>query len=233
VLYHVQIYCDFSGYTDMAIAVAGLLGYTLPRNFDFPYLAASARDFGRRWHMAVTRWFRDYLYISLGGNRGSRLETARNLVTVFLLCGLWHGAAFRFVVWGAVHGALLVLERSRWGGFVARWPRALGVVYVNVAVMLAWVPFRAPDLQHAGRFLAGMFALAGAPSPELARTAPLLWALALPALLAAHLMARRRLLPRAAESLPDWGFAAAYGFTLALVFPWVATAHLPFIYFQF
>ena len=100
VFYAVQIYCDFSGYTDMALACAGLLGYRLAWNFDFPYLAADVSQFWRRWHMSLSSWLRDYLYIPLGGNRGSRWFIARNLMVTMLLGGLWHGAAWHFVFWG-------------------------------------------------------------------------------------------------------------------------------------
>ena len=107
-LYAVQIYCDFSGYTDMAIAVAGLLGYSLTINFNFPYFASSITDFWRRWHISLSSWLRDYLYISLGGNRGSLLFTYRNILLTMLLGGLWHGASWVFVLWGGLHGAALL-----------------------------------------------------------------------------------------------------------------------------
>lgn len=229
-LYHVQIYCDFSGYTDMAIAVAALLGYALPQNFDFPYLARDVRSFWRRWHMTLTRWFRDYLYVSLGGNRGSPLRTARNLLAVFLLCGLWHGAAWSFVVWGAAHGVLLVLERGPFGRLVARLPRAVALLYVNLAVLLAWVPFRSPDLSHAATFLAG---LAGAGAQSGAATVTPLWVPLLLLFAAVHAIAATGVALRAMLRLPGWAFALAYGALAALVLPWVATEYRPFIYFQF
>ena len=106
-----QIYCDFSGYTDMAIGLALLLGFRLPQNFDRPYTATSLRQFWHRWHMTLSRWLRDYLYIPLGGNRGGPRRTYRNLMLTMLLGGLWHGAAWTFVVWGAIHGSALSVER--------------------------------------------------------------------------------------------------------------------------
>ena len=106
-----QIYCDFSGYTDMAIGLALLLGFQLPQNFNRPYLALSLQDFWRRWHMTLSRWLRDYLYIPLGGNRGGVRRTYRNLMLTMLLGGLWHGAAWTFVIWGGIHGSALSVER--------------------------------------------------------------------------------------------------------------------------
>ncbi len=230
-LYHVQIYCDFSGYTDMAIAVAALLGYALPPNFDFPYLATSVRSFWRRWHMTLTRWFRDYLYVPLGGNRGSRLRTARNLMGVFLLCGLWHGAAWNFVLWGALHGALLLLERGPVGAILARAPRLVALGYTNLVVVLAWVVFRSPDLAHARDFLAGLGGVDAAPLGT--RTLDPGWLALLVLLGCAHVVARRRVAARALERLPDWGFAVVYGALAALACAFVATESRPFVYFQF
>ena len=111
--YAVQIYADFSGYTDMAIGLALLLGFRFPLNFDSPYTATSLQDFWRRWHMTLSRWLRDYLYIPLGGNRGGDRKTYRNLMLTFVLGGLWHGAAWTFVVWGAIHGGVLSFEHWR------------------------------------------------------------------------------------------------------------------------
>ena len=108
--YAVQIYCDFSGYTDMAIGIALLLGLTLPVNFDRPYTATSLRDFWRRWHITLSRWLRDYLYIPLGGSRRSAVATYRNVVITMVLAGLWHGAGWTFLVWGALHGVALAIE---------------------------------------------------------------------------------------------------------------------------
>lgn len=146
--YAAQIYCDFSGYTDMAIGLALLLGFVFPPNFDRPYRAVSFGDFWRRWHMTLSRFLRDYLYIPLGGNRGGRWRTARNLMLTMLLGGLWHGAAWGFVVWGALHGLFLVVEHQLRGrGWSApAWLRWLVVFHL---VVLAWVAFRAPTLGDA------------------------------------------------------------------------------------
>jgi alginate O-acetyltransferase complex protein AlgI len=159
-----QIYCDFSGYTDLAIGLALLLGYQLPQNFNRPYLALSLQDFWRRWHMTLSRWLRDYLYIPLGGNRGGRLKTYRNVMITMLLGGLWHGASWTFVLWGGIHGTALSVERfarERFPGFrLPAW--AAWLVTFNV-VCVAWVFFRAPDLATAFEVL-GRLGLSG-PSP--------------------------------------------------------------------
>ncbi len=146
-----QIYCDFSGYSDMAIAVSRLLGYELCVNFSFPYFSNSITEFWRRWHMSLSSWLRDYLYISLGGNRGSKLFTYRNLMLTMVLGGLWHGASWTFVVWGAMHGAALIVHRE-WARVTAA-AAGMGKVMKFVAVpltffwvLLTWVPFRANDI---------------------------------------------------------------------------------------
>ena len=156
--YTLQLYFDFSGYSDMAIGLGRMLGFRLPENFDRPYSAVTVTDFWRRWHMSLSRWFRDYLYIPLGGSRGSTARTYRNLVLVFLLVGLWHGAAWTFVLWGAFHGALLVVERLTGTGAVPADPRwvALRRAGTLALVVLGWVLFRSPDLATAGSVLGAL-----------------------------------------------------------------------------
>ena len=121
--YTLQIYFDFCGYSNMAIGLAFLLGFTFPKNFDYPYIAQSITDFWRRWHMSLSSWFRDYVYIPLGGNRHGKWQTVRNLLIVFFLTGLWHGAAWRFIVWGLYHGAFLMIERFGLGRWLERSPQ--------------------------------------------------------------------------------------------------------------
>ncbi|MCX5660972.1 MAG: MBOAT family protein [Planctomycetota bacterium] len=163
VSYTLQIYFDFSGYTDMAIGVAALFGRTLPENFDYPYIAQSIREFWRRWHLSLSTWLRDYLYIPLGGSRVSTFRVYANLVIVFLLCGIWHGAGWPFLVWGAYHGLFLVLERLGLGKVMDSAWRPLRHLYALLAVMVGWVFFRANDLHHAFAFLAAMLGLSPAP----------------------------------------------------------------------
>jgi len=227
VLYAIQIYCDFSGYTDMAIATAGLLGYGLTENFNNPYVAASVRDFWRRWHISLSTWFRDYVYIPLGGSRMSSARTGLNLLIVFLLCGLWHGASWNFVIWGLFHGMFLAGER--WVD-IGRAPRALRHVYLAVVVLVAWVLFRSVDLTSAGAYLEGMFGLGG--SASAAAVSQVWWVLPIVFMTIQGITARWPLNQRI-PALPDWAFALAYGATVALTLPWVSTDYAPFIYFQF
>ena len=149
VAYTVQIYFDFLGYSNMAIGLGCVLGFLFPRNFRLPYTATSIADFWRRWHISLSQWLRDYLYIPLGGSRGSAAETYRNLWLVFLLCGLWHGANWTFVIWGAHHGFFLIAERAGLAPLLRRSSVFVARAYALVAVMSGWVWFRAHDLAHA------------------------------------------------------------------------------------
>lgn len=154
--YALQIYCDFSGYTDMAIGIALFLGFRLPDNFDRPYTAATLTEFWRRWHMSLSSWLRDYLYIPLGGNRKGRGRTYLNLFLTMLLGGLWHGASWKFVLWGGIHGIGLALEK--WMGIPARVERSrlrriLGAVVTFHVVAACWILFRSPSLSVALEFL--------------------------------------------------------------------------------
>lgn len=152
--YTFQIYFDFSGYSDMAIGLGNMFGFRFPRNFDAPYRAQSITTFWRRWHITLTTWIRDYLYISLGGNRGGRAKTYRNLALAMVLCGLWHGASWTFVLWGAYHGALLIAERVRGRQpLYARLPAPLQVGCTMILVMIGWLVFRCETLGDVGNYL--------------------------------------------------------------------------------
>jgi len=159
VCYSLQIYFDFSGYSDMAVGLGKMFGFEFIENFDFPYIAQSMRDFWRRWHISLSTWFRDYLYIPMGGNRGSELRTGFNLLTVFFLCGLWHGASWTFVAWGLYHGVFLVLERTDFGAWLERRPRPLRHAYAILIFMLGWVLFRADSFSGASTYFAAMLGL--------------------------------------------------------------------------
>lgn len=157
VAYAVQIYFDFSGYSDMAIGLGRMFGFEFLENFRRPYAATSIRDFWKRWHISLTKFFRDYLYIPLGGNRLGTGRTYLNLVIVFFLTGLWHGASWTFVIWGLIHGTFMVAERLGLEKLLAKLPRAIGRLHTMLVVLLAWVFFRADDLTGAWRFLGAMF----------------------------------------------------------------------------
>lgn len=149
VCYTLQIYFDFSGYSDMAIGLARMFGFELTENFNYPYIAKSIREFWRRWHLSLSTWFRDYLYIPLGGNRVSAWRAKLNLFIVFFLCGMWHGASWNFALWGMFHGVLLVVERGRVGDWLDACPRVIAGGYTLLMVMVGWVLFRAETLSGA------------------------------------------------------------------------------------
>jgi len=157
--YTLQIYFDFSGYSDMAIGLGRMFGFQFLINFNYPYISRSMREFWRRWHISLSRWFRDYLYIPLGGNRVSHRRVYFNLLVVFFLCGLWHGASWNFVIWGLIHGAFLAAERTRFGELVSRCWRPVQHAYVLLVVVCAWVFFRAETLDYALAYLGAMFGL--------------------------------------------------------------------------
>jgi alginate O-acetyltransferase complex protein AlgI len=157
--YTLQIFFDFSGYSDMAIGLGRILGFEFPENFNLPYRARSFTEYWHRWHMTLSRWFRDYVYIPLGGNRHGPARTYVNLFVVFLLCGLWHGAGYTFVAWGLYHGTMLVIERVYRNRF-GRLPEGVVAWAVTfLLLMLSWVLFRAPDLPTAMHYYATMFGL--------------------------------------------------------------------------
>lgn len=159
ICYTLQIYFDFSGYTDMAIGLGRMFGFRLPENFNYPYSAQSVQDFWQRWHITLSQWFRDYLYIPLGGNRRGNLRTYCNLIAVFLLCGFWHGASWNFIVWGLMHGAFLVLERWRLAALLALFPRIIRHLYLLLFIMVSWVFFRAENLWNALHYLGAMLGI--------------------------------------------------------------------------
>lgn len=160
VAYAFQIYFDFSGYSDMAIGLGLMLGFVFPKNFDSPYLSQSITEFWRRWHISLSTWLRDYLYLPLGGSRKGPARTYINLFIVMLLGGLWHGAALNFVVWGGLHGALLAFERLRGKRSPYGWlPAPLRVALTFAVVLVGWVFFRAPDLNAALQYLSAMAGL--------------------------------------------------------------------------
>ncbi|MCI5211973.1 MAG: MBOAT family protein, partial [Candidatus Electrothrix sp. ATG2] len=154
--YTLQIYFDFSGYSDMAIGLGRMFGFHFQENFLYPYSSRSIQEFWRRWHISLSTWFRDYLYIPLGGSRKGTVRTYGNLLIVFFLCGLWHGAGWGFVIWGLYHGVFLVLERLAAVTTARRFPRIIQHIYTLLVVMVGWIFFRAETLDSALGYLAAL-----------------------------------------------------------------------------
>jgi alginate O-acetyltransferase complex protein AlgI len=251
ICYTLQIYFDFSGYSDMAIGLARMFGFAFRANFNYPYLACSITDFWRRWHISLSSWFRDYLYLPLGGNRHGRFRTYFNLTLVFFLCGLWHGASWTFVTWGLFHGGFLVLERMGLGRRLERLP-LLRHGYTLLVVMIGWVLFRAENFAQAQLFLKAIVGLGQGDSQQYALNTFLDNA-TLPALLAAVicsapvlvliqrlsvqtlvLTARRRWLAGGLEAF--YAAVSAAGVVMLLIASAMQLAsgtYNPFIYFRF
>ena len=225
--YAIQIYTDFSGYTDIAIGVALLLGIQLPLNFNQPYKATTLRDFWRRWHISLSRWLRDYLYIPLGGSWGSRFKRDRNLLLTMLLGGLWHGASWNFVIWGGMHGVWLLAERR--AGF--RLKGVWGWLITFHMVCLTWVFFRADTLEAAGDVLSRLF------TGGLSGSGELTWVffVATFGMLATHFVSQK-LTDRAVAAV-SYLPAAVIGLGMAIWFlileKFGPEGIAPFIYFQF
>jgi alginate O-acetyltransferase complex protein AlgI len=233
--YAFQIYFDFSGYSDMAIGLGLMLGFVFPRNFDRPYVSQSITELWQRWHISLSSWLRDYLYIPLGGNRSGAARTYVNLALVMLLGGLWHGAAWTFLAWGAYHGVLLMAERRLGRERLYRqFPALLKVVFTFVALLFSWVLFRADDLPHALRYAGDMLGLGEAQGGA--------------ALIAGIIYRPYYLLSIALAAYVVWGCRDTWEYTRELALPkaayclallllalvaMTAQAYNPFIYFIF
>jgi alginate O-acetyltransferase complex protein AlgI len=241
VAYALQIYGDFSGYTDMALGSAHLLGFKLSPNFDMPYLATSVADFWRRWHISLSSWLRDYLFIPLGGSRGGRLRTMRNLLITMALGGLWHGASWTFVAWGVLHGIYLVLHRAfcdlcrvapRLERVVASGPGRVACVGLTfLTVTLTWVFFRAPTFTLAAAVLGRLFTVSGGGPTPLAPS--LFWLLA-GLSVGCHAVGASAAGKKWAPRLPAAVLGMGYAVSLALGLLMIPDANEKvFIYFQF
>jgi alginate O-acetyltransferase complex protein AlgI len=230
--YAVQIYCDFSAYSDMAIGLAALLGYHFPRNFDQPYRAGTLREFWRRWHISLSSWLRDYLYIPLGGSRGGPARTCVNMMITMLVGGLWHGASWTFIAWGALHGAALCFERI-WRGLRpnAGWlPEWAGVLITFHVVCLGWILFRSESLPMALAYLQGLGRWGGGLEVATPLTVVLIGlGLMLHALPPRAIESSARLL----KALPSPAAGVAVGLTILVVEAMRNPGVAPFIYYQF
>jgi alginate O-acetyltransferase complex protein AlgI len=238
--YALQIYCDFSGYSDMALGTAHMLGYKLTRNFNMPYLAVNVSDFWRRWHCSLSNWLRDYLFIPLGGSRAGNWLTCRNLLITMTLGGLWHGASWTFVAWGLLHGVLLILHRG-FSNICRRFPvldrilaglpgTAFRIALTFSCVCLGWVFFRATSFAAAWTILGRLFILHDGMGPPL-YSRSLWYTVALMAI--CHALAQRNMWKKVSKRLPApvLGFGYAVACTLAMVL--APDSGKAFIYFQF
>lgn len=167
IAYTLQIYFDFSGYSDMAIGLGKIFGFDFPVNFNFPYISGSIKEFWRRWHISLSTWFRDYVYIPMGGSRRSSGRTYFNLFVVFLLTGIWHGASWNFVVWGLYYVCFLIMERMNWGNILKKLPRLFQHAYAMTVIIIGWVFFRADDLGGALMYIKNMFTITNRSGIEL------------------------------------------------------------------
>ena len=156
IFYALQIYYDFSGYSCMAIGLSRMFGFKIKENFNYPYISTSIADFWKRWHISLTSWFREYVYYPLGGNRKGEFRTYLNIIIIFLVSGLWHGANYTFIIWGAFFAFFLVIERLILGRTAAKKPNIFNWLYTMVIVLTAWVFFRSPDLEYALQYIAAM-----------------------------------------------------------------------------
>jgi alginate O-acetyltransferase complex protein AlgI len=252
VCYSLQIYFDFSGYSDMAIGLGRMFGFRFPENFDDPYASRSVTEFWRRWHISLSRWFRDYLYIPLGGNRRGRARTDFNLLVVFLLCGLWHGASWNFILWGSLHGAFLIVERKGMGRRLESLWTPLRHAYLLLVVLVTWVFFRASTVAYALAYLsalAGFAAGAGIDhyvglylNAELVAALVAASALAVPAWrdvgrlrgpIVGWLGGGPRMSAAYASALDLAGVAAQMALLVACAAQLASGTHNPFIYFRF
>jgi alginate O-acetyltransferase complex protein AlgI len=157
IAYTFQIYYDFSGYSDMAIGLGNLFGFKILENFNYPYISRSIREFWKRWHISLTNWFRDYVYIPLGGNKKGKVRTYINLITIFLLTGFWHGSTWSFVFWGVFHGTFMMIERLFLGKYLDKIPAFFSWTYTLLIVMIGWVFFRIEDFDDAYNYVHKMF----------------------------------------------------------------------------
>jgi alginate O-acetyltransferase complex protein AlgI len=238
--YTVQIYFDFSGYSDMAIGIARMFGFRFPENFNRPYSALSLTDFWRRWHMSLSRWFRDYVYIPLGGSRHGEARTIRNLCIVFFLTGFWHGAAWTFIAWGAFHGGLLIVEKVTG---IARWSDERWVVGRRAAtfvlVVFGWVLFRAVDIGQAMSFMGSMLTPTSlAIEPVMREAITRENALALAIGLSSVLLPRSFVMGQVIDVASTMRLAPVARIAVVLLVPYTAVVvaagtFSPFLYFQF
>jgi D-alanyl-lipoteichoic acid acyltransferase DltB (MBOAT superfamily) len=241
--YALQIYCDFSGYSDMAIGIALLLGFRFNINFHSPYQSASITEFWRRWHISLSSWLRDYLYIPLGGNRRGKVRTYINLIITMLLGGLWHGAALRFILWGAIHGVALAVDKlfmtifrlKANGADMPVWRRITGVIFTFHLVCFAWIFFRSDTIEKAGRMLTQIFTrFEPGVFLQFISGYRLIFILTVAGYVF-HFMPKKidLAIQKKITCMPLWAKAALLSIVLFIVIRMKSAEIVPFIYFQF
>lgn len=239
ICYSLELYFDFSGYSDMAIGLAKMFGFTFKKNFDYPYLANGVSDFWRRWHISLGAWFRNYVYIPMGGNRCSKRRQLLNLSVVWLLTGLWHGASWTFIIWGLWHGFFVITEKFLWGGAFRRLPRPIRIGLTVLEAFLGWVWFFSPSLSYALTYFGQLFGKGAAGFADASffyyfRTNVLLLFLAV--FLCGPILARlqRRYIYRSEKTAVRLVSGAAYLLLLVLCTAYlVNSTYSSFLYFQF
>jgi D-alanyl-lipoteichoic acid acyltransferase DltB (MBOAT superfamily) len=246
VFFTFQIYGDFSGYSDIAIGTSRLFGFDLMKNFAFPYFSRDIAEFWRRWHISLSTWFRDYLYIPLGGSRGSKWHQVRNVFIIFLVSGFWHGANWTFILWGALNALyflpLLLLKMNRSNLEVVAEGKAMpslnelfqiGVTFA--LTVLAWVSFRAEDISHAWQVYSGIFDFSLFSVPNVINSSMMMSLLLITFFMIIEWAGRRRsfAIEYLFESYPRWIRWSSYAFFLFLIGMFIQTNETPFIYFQF
>ena len=232
--YTLQIYFDFSGYSDMAIGLGKMMGFHFMENFNYPYVSKSITEFWRRWHISLSTWFREYVYIPLGGNRVKVHRHIINLLIVWGLTGLWHGASWNFVAWGLYYGVLLILEKYVFGKYMEKTPAWVRHIYTMVIVMIGWVFFSIESISEAGGYLADMFFLGGEPVINsefiyLLRTNLLM-------VLIASICAGPRPYRKFMELLnriPVLGMVLLFGLFIITIAFLIFSSYNPFLYFRF
>lgn len=248
VFYALQIFYDFAGYSDMAIGLGKMLGFRFLENFNFPYIATSIREFWQRWHISLSNWFRDYLYIPLGGNKKGPYRTYFNLFVVFFLTGLWHGAGMNFIFWGLWHGFFMIVERLGFGKLLKRLPKVVSNFYVILVVLISWVPFRAATLADSVAYVKQMFSFTAISSVDFSEFySPALWVLLAIAIAGAYgvfpllwkqivsVYRRSRSVVRLSFSLSFDVVSTAFfiGILLICTVMLLSGTYNPFIYFRF
>ena len=226
-----QLYFDFSGYSDMAIGLGKMLGFTFPENFNYPYISRSVTEFWRRWHITLGSWFRDYVYIPLGGNRVSTARFYSNIFVVWFLTGFWHGAGWNFIIWGLLFGILMIIERA----FLLKWlekrSRFISHVYLIFVVLVSWVLFAQNSLGEALSYLKVMFGLTGSP---MVNTSTLYALKNFFVLLILGVLFATPLMKNIKEKLPEWVLYLFYVVVLVLSTGYLVDATFnPFLYFRF